>query len=217
MKSGMQMLLLLLGMVMAGACTNDAYESGDGRYSYLRADFCMLHAAGSGLADYALTDDGDTLRFSSPATVLWAMQPDSLYRALVYHDVSRRTLFGASRVMVVQPMLPSDSATVSTDPLTIESAWAAGGYLNIGFAVKTGQSDSIEVRQQLGLLLEQASVDASGKRTIALRVTHAQNGMPEYYTVRGYMSMPLAEGMQGATIRLSANTYRGTICREIEL
>lgn len=205
--------VLALGL---GACEVDKYETGDSRYSYLRADFAMLHTTDSATANYMLTDDGDSVAFAPPARVGWAATPDSLYRALVHYDVKTHECFAVSRIPVVRPTTTFTATTPPTDPLTIESVWVAGGFLNIGFAVKTGATDSIEARQQIGLALDSTVVAHDLHRTLYLRVTHAQNGVPEYYTVRGYMSMPLAADMRGATIEVSAQTYKGVRAFSVE-
>ncbi len=192
-----------------GACTVDDYESGDSRYSYMRAEFGMIHTSESGKTDYLLTDNGDSVAFDGLGKVSWAAGADSMYRALVYYDVSTSWFFSAKQVFVVTPAKPTPGKSASTDPLTIESVWVGGGFLNIGFAVKTGKSDSIASRQQLGLMLEGSTMSQDGRRILNIRLLHDQHNMPEYYTVRGYMSMPLAGDMKGAVIRLRANTYKG--------
>ncbi|KXB47876.1 hypothetical protein HMPREF1870_00590 [Bacteroidales bacterium KA00344] len=192
-----------------GACTVDEYESGDSRYSYMRAEFGMIHTSEAGKTDYLLTDDGDSVAFDGLGMVGWAAGADSMYRALVYYDVSTSRFFSAKQVLVVTPAKPAPGKSVSTDPLTIESVWVGGRFLNIGFAVKAGNGDSIASSQQLGLMLEGNTMSQDGRRILNIRLVHDQNNMPEYYTVRGYMSMPLASDMKGASIRLRANTYKG--------
>lgn len=205
-KTGTLAFFLMMGMT---ACEVDDYASGDGRYSYMRADFGMLHTTADAKADYVLTDDGDSIAFSKSPTIKWKASVDTLWRALVYHDVASKEMFSATPVGVVTPSMVSQMEEIPTDPLTINSLWVGGGYLNIGFAVKAGQTDSIEVQQVVGLVLENVAIDSGGNKVFNLRVAHAQNGVPEYYTVRGYMSMPLTNDMQGAVIRLRANTYEG--------
>lgn len=205
-KTGTLIFFLMMGMT---ACEVDDYESGDNRYSYMRADFGMLHTTAEAKADYMLTDDGDSIAFSKPSTIKWKVTVDTLWRALVYYDVASKEIFSAMPVGVVNPTKVSQMEKIPTDPLTISSLWVGGGFLNIGFAVKTGQVDSIEVQQVIGLVLENATAGSGGNSVFNLRVVHAQNGVPEYYTVRGYMSMPLTNDMQGAVIRLRVNTYEG--------
>lgn len=208
-KKGSFGILFLLALVVFGACTTDGYEAGDGEYSYLRADFCMLHTSDTVLADRAVTDEGETVVFKTPTKVKWAVKRDTLYRALIHYDANTKKLFSASRVLVIRPTVRALGKTYPADPLNIETVWIAGGYLNIGFALKSGVADSIGVKQTIGLLLDAPVSDGGGQRTIDLTMIHAQNGVPEYYTVRGYMSMPLSPELRGTTIRLSVNSYAG--------
>ena len=172
-------LLLIAGVLLLLSCKNDSYESGDSRYSYLRADFCMMHTSDKGAIDYLLIDGGDTVRIATPVKLNWASKADSLYRALVYYDVITRQMFSATSVLVTQPVSKQKAATLSTDAITVESTWEGGGYFNVAFNVKTGQTDEI------------IKHDNGAPDDIYLMLTHNQNGQPEYYTVRGYLSTPL--------------------------
>lgn len=192
-----------------GACTVDEYESGDGHYSYLRADFAMVHTSSSGKINHMLTDAGDAVVFDAPWTASWATKADSVYRALVYYDVSTNRYLSSAPVIVTSPARLSPGITVPTDPLTIESTWVSGGFFNIAFAVKAGRTDSVGIVRKMGLIFDNHVSAGGSRRTVDIRIFHAQNGIPEYYTVRGYMSMPLANAWQGAVIRLRANTYEG--------
>lgn len=211
--------LWLAGLLAAtlAACTTDTYQSGDGRYSYLRADFGLVHTADSVRADWLLTDGGDSVRFASPVRVGWAAKADTFYRALVYYDSQARTVFSATPVVVAEPLPKKTAGSLPDDPLTIESLWVGGGFLNIGFALKTGRAEGLDTRQQLGLVLDTVTVSADGHRYVTLLLTHAQNGVPQYYTTRGYMSMPVDKGLRACTVRLSANTYAGRKTYTVEL
>lgn len=141
-------LLLIAGVLLLLSCKNDSYESGDSRYSYLRADFCMMHTSDKGAIDYLLIDGGDTVRIATPVKLNWASKADSLYRALVYYDVITRQMFSATSVLVTQPVSKQKAATLSTDAITVESTWEGGGYFNVAFNVKTGQTDEQQKRSR---------------------------------------------------------------------
>ena len=185
-------LLLIAGVLLLLSCKNDSYESGDSRYSYLRADFCMRHTSDKGAIDYLLIDGGDTVRIATPVKLNWASKADSLYRALVYYDVITRQMFSATSVLVTHPVSKQRAATLSTDAITVESTWEGGGYFNVAFNVKTGQTDEKQKAQQVGLVVDTIiKHDNGAPDDIYLMLTHNQNGQPEYYTVRGYLSTPL--------------------------
>ena len=197
-------------VALISSCSSGDYEAGDGRYSYLRADFGMVHTEGSPVrADYMVTDGGNRIAFHEQPVVDWLQKPDTVYRALVHYDVSTFNVFSVSQVSVVEVEDKPGSVGVGTDPLDIESAWMDGGFLNIGFAVRTGKVDQKDERQRVGVVREAEMTDWQGRGHLFLRVVHAQNGVPEYYTVHGYMSLPVTEDMRGVVIHLSANTYKG--------
>ena len=76
------------------------------------------------------------MRIATPVKLNWASKADSLYRALVYYDVTTRQMFSASPVLVTQPVSKQKAATLSTDAITVESTWEGGGYFNVAFNVK---------------------------------------------------------------------------------
>ncbi len=202
-------LIVLLAFVFA-SCDNEDYETGDSRYSYLKVEFGMLHTSSAQQADYLLTDDGERVTFASPIAAAWANKADTLYRALTYYDASKHTVFSASQVPVVQPALRDTLKQIDVDPLTLESVWRGGGYLNVGFAVKSGVNEEIDTRQTIGLIRDSLVTDRAGHRTLYLTMRHAQNNVPQYYTVRGYLSMPLPDSISNANIIFNANnTYDG--------
>ncbi|MCI6618621.1 MAG: NigD-like N-terminal domain-containing protein [Prevotella sp.] len=211
-------ILLCLLLIMA-ACTADQYDTGDGRYSYLSADFVRAHTSMAGAVDYAVTDDGDSLILNPEGKASWATKADSVYRALLYYN---KVKGGAepvviTRVPVIIPLATSRPDTLRTDPVTFESAWVSkdGRYLNVGYAVKTGRSDQADTQYQtLGIRLDSAVADTEGRRRISLTMYHDQHGVPEYYSVRGYVSIPLDKVQRPCTLELTVNTYSGVVRRE---
>lgn len=199
-------LLLITGVA---SCSSDGYETGDGRYSYLQAEFCKAHVTTAKTVDYILTDGGDSVRLATPATVGWAPAKDTLWRALAYYDKAARKLFSLSQVLVARPLVKKSLDSVATDPLTLESAWMGGGFLNIGFAVKTGSSDQVDASQAIGIMVDSIETEGEATSAVTLRLLHAQNDVPQYYTVRSYLSMPLPAAWRGAKMTVVANTYRG--------
>lgn len=202
--------LISLGMLAATAgCSSDAYDTGDGQYSYLQADFGMAHVTAAKTVDHFLTDRGDTVWLSTPVTASWLPAKDTLCRALAYYDVKTKRLFSLSQVLVTRAADKAHMDNVPTDPLTLESTWCGGGYLNIGFAVKTGQTDVVDARQSIGLMVDSVETDGDSVRAVILRLLHEQNGVPQYYTVKSYLSMPLPSEWKHARLTVTANTYQG--------
>lgn len=206
---GLTLTALLGTLATATGCSSDAYDTGDGRYSYLQADFGMAHVTAAKTVDYLLTDRGDSVWLATPATASWLPGKDTLCRALAYYDVKTKRIFTLSQVLVAQATGKAHATNAPTDPLTIESAWPGGGYLNIGFAVKSGQTEALDARQTIGLRVDSVETEGDTVRAVTLRLLHGQNGVPEYYTVKGYLSMPLPPKWRNARLTVTANGYHG--------
>lgn len=80
-------IILFAVAILLPACSSDAYESGDGRYSYLRADFVEASTDADAHFYAADTDDGAKLNLSPTITASWANVADTTYRALLYYNV----------------------------------------------------------------------------------------------------------------------------------
>lgn len=213
-KLGVLVSAVLPLALLVGGCTNESYDTGDGRYSYLRADFGMAHAERPLSIDYFISDDSDTLHFQSPLSPMWAVTGGEYYRCLLYYNVgesaSEVSPVSVSQVLVARVLPPSD--TLSTDPLVFQGAWIGGGYLNVAFEVKTGQADGVDSKQIVGMTLDSISADSTAWMTML----HSQNGVPEYYSSRSYMSVPL-DSIPAKEISLSVNTYNGKAVKRLEL
>lgn len=212
-------LFTLLFALLLSACTNEAYDSGDGRYSYLRADFTEAHTIAAKTFDRATTDDGEALRLDPYATADWAEKADTVYRALLYYNkvegAAAYEPVTIARVPVVFPIAADKiEGETKTDPVTLESLWvsANGRYINLALLLKTGKADDPEAVQSIGITKEE-STDGS----LTLRVLHDQGSVPQYYTSRIFLSIPVTDDLDGHSIRLIVNTYKGIVEKTIAL
>lgn len=211
---------------IAFACSHDAYESGDSKYSYLRTDFVTAYANTAGLIPAALTDNDDSLVFSTPIKLNGTARTDSTYRLMLYYDLkgtdlTRRpwtvTPMAYRAVPVLQPLQPTDSAATMTDPVVFESAWASsnGRYLNLSLSLMTGQPDTQNAEgQSLGIVLDGVRTEGSGRRIFTYHLCHSQGNIPEYYKSTVYVSLSTRGKHAGDIVRISLNTYQGWITRE---
>ena len=210
-------------MLWMAACTSEDYETGNGEYSFLRADFAEVQTADEKKVVNARTDEGDTLVLQPPLDCSWATVPDSTYRALLYYSREPGNKlevkgFSAAQVLVLQAKEVKDETKVRTDPLTLESAWISpnGKYLNLGMFVKTGVSDAKDAYQTLAMMRD-TTITSEGVQVHHLRLFHNQNGVPEYYSSRIYTSTPLAPFDKGDLLRIEINTYDGPVVRFFEV
>ncbi len=202
---------------------DENYDSGDGKYSYIKADFVEAHTISAKEINYVKTDDGDSLVLSPHVSADWAAKSDSDYRALLYYynnvDNNTTTAYSISRVPVVAYHPLSDFKEIHTDPVNFESAWVSTNskYLNIGFYVKTGQQDASTNSQTISIINDGLVSKSDGTHELCLRMYHDQNGVPEYYSTKGYISIPIANLPKGYIIHLSINTYNGMITKDFTI
>lgn len=224
----MRRLLLVLSLaVLFAACENDAYDAGDGALSYMRADFVEASTDASARFVSIVTDDDERFVVSPSFECKWAEKPDTVYRALLYYNkveapdgsVSAQPV---SMSPVMTPKIrPYDDVEElpATDPVTLVSAWRSrnGKYVNLELSVKTGNPDDENIRHVLGLLYEGVERNGSGGKRMNLLLTHNRMGMPEYYSVTAFVSIPVSDvpGVLsgGDEIAVRVSTYGGMVTK----
>lgn len=213
---------MALAAVVLASCEHDGYESGDGSLSYLTAELAVLHTASNRSATSADLDNGTTLSISNPFTTSWMTKADTIYRALLYYDVAtdgskKVKARSVSAVPVLRPMEQSKVNDMHTDPVGVESVWAAkSGYINMSLLLKAGKTDGEDAVQTLGLVDCGTTVGNDGKRTRYLKLYHDQGGVPEYYTVQRYASIDTKDLGDVDAISITVNTYSGEMTKTLE-
>ena len=162
------------------------------------------------------------LLFSPHVFKEWASTPDSVYRSLLYYNKvnnDRTTeVYSIVQIPVVKIHKLKGTDEISTDPLFLKSAWISKNrkYLNLYFGIKTGVEDGNDNIQTLSVVYDPDVNNSNDSRNPYIKVVHKQNGVPEYYTSYGYISVPLNDFALGTTIHLSVNTYdKGWITKDL--
>jgi len=210
------MVLLLVALTFS-ACDKEGYNTGDGDYSYLRADFAEAYTDGHSKIRAVMTDEGDSIVLASPFAKT-GFDADTIYRGVFYYntynDGSKEPYaFSTIPVMAVREKMPDDS--VAYDPMGLGSVWKAstGRYINVALLVKTGSDEENDSSQQIRLMRDTLYTNRAGTNTLRLVFLHWRNGVPEYYTFRQYVSIPLAplrdELSAGDSIAIRLYTYDG--------
>ena len=213
---------MALAAAVLASCEHDGYESGDGSLSYLTAELAVLHTASNCSATSADLDNGTTLSISNPFTTSWMTKADTIYRALLYYDVAtdgskKVKARSVSAVPVLRPMEQSKVNDMHTDPVGVESVWAAkSGYINMSLLLKAGKTDGEDAVQTLGLVDCGTTVGNDGKRTRYLKLYHDQGGVPEYYTVQRYASIDTKDLGDVDAVSITVNTYSGEVTKTLE-
>ena len=203
--------------LLSVACTNDSYDSGDGNFSYLTAEMVLLHTGSDMKAVSATTDNGENLTLANPFQQEWMTRPDTVYRALLYYDRTGEPevkVRSVARVPVLHAVEASRVADLSDSPVGLESIWQTAGcdYVNLSLLLKSGKADGDNM-QTIVLADDGVAVDATGKRHARLRVVHDQGSVPEYYTVRQFVSLSLADYAHADSVDISVNTQKAIVGR----
>ena len=205
----MRNLLCLLMVFAAVACTQDAYEKGEGAYSEMTAQLADAHVNSDKRVDYVDTDEGEHLMLSQSASARFITKADTTYRVSFYYKMveGKAEPLSMGRVTVFSPQVIK---AMKTDPVRMESMWIGRSkkYLNMSFYVMTGTTDDDDVKQTLGCRGDGVTKNADGTQTLRLTLYHDQGGVPEYYSQRVYVSIPI-QGIKVDSISLQVNTYDG--------
>ena len=77
-------------------------------------------------------------------------------------------------------------------------------------AIKAGTTTADEAGvQSVTLVSNGPKLHADGRTTARFTLYHDQAGVPQYYTVRQYASLPLAEVGAADSVSITVNTYAG--------
>ena len=225
----MKKLLLFLAVIICSlltvlniSCTQEAYESGDGKYSYMRADFVDAHTNAEGKLFSVMTDEGDSLLLTVPTERNWAAKADTTFRSLLYYNKveSKAELISISSVPAPFIRELSDlEEGMKTDPVKFVSSWTSPNrrYLNLELVLMTGTASEEVPLQKIGCVCDSVSTDADGSHHVWLNFYHDQNGVPEYYSSKVYMSIMTSrlpvQMKEGDQVSILINTYTGKITR----
>lgn len=219
------MLMPLVALLMA--CSSDSYDTGDGSLSYMVADFVEAETDASAKVMSIVTDRDERLWLTRSVKLDWAEKPDTAYRSLIYYNKVKdgNGQYVAEPVGATQVPTPAVTATadikggMKTDPVVFESAWKShnGKYINLDLSVKTGTVDGEYGQQTVGMACDGIDTRTDGTRLVRLTLYHDQASVPEYYSAKLYMSIPMEyipiELSAGDEVQVSIVTYGGQVVK----
>ena len=199
-------------LLVLSSCANDAYDKGEGEYSLMQAEMAEVHINSDVLVDYFITDTNDRYMVATPFQNSWMKTPDSTYRAVAYfnkRDDGMADVIGLSRVGV---LIPKKLKKLKTDPVRFESVWVSPNrdYLNASIYLLVGSTDDDKAIHTLGCHIDTLHQNVDGTKTIQLIFHHDQGGVPEYYSQRTYVSIPLKDALADS-VCITMHTYDGII------
>lgn len=205
------------------SCTTEQYDSGDGKWSYLRSDFAEVCTDAQSRMSSFTTDEQLSLQVEGTPKVSWMTTPDSTYRALVYYAVPGSPapvkVFTVNNVLCPKIKRLQTLAPLKTDPVSFVALWLSANrkYVNITFDVKTGSSGSDADGQSIGAVLTDMTRNADGTLTAHITFCHDQGNVPQYYSSRQYASLAVAQMQDADSASIVINSYKGKVVKTISL
>lgn len=201
--------LVLFAAVLLTACGEDEYV-----YPDLITEMSCLKTDAEGFGTQIITDNG----------TVWHLQegnrPDSLTADSLYRVVSRfepLTTADASKaeamvyafwsVIATLPQAESEFESIHTDPVSIQSIWRSGDYLNMVLQIKVKDQ-----KHQLAFIDNGIISHTNGTQTLALTLFHDRKNDVEGFDQKFYLSVPLwhyqGKLNKGDKIVFQLNTYK---------
>lgn len=203
--------------LITSSCTQDAYEKGDGELSSMVAEMGDGYTASDKKVTRFVTDNGEQFSVSNPFTSNLMQKPDTVYRAVFYYinKGEKAEVKGLNKVLVVTPRKMKE---MKADPVRLESVWMgkSKAYLNLSLYLMQGYTDDKEAIHKIGFSCDSLYQNADGTKTLRLTFYHDQAGVPEYYSQRTFVSIPM-QAVDADSIRLDINTYEGLVVKLLKI
>ena len=210
MKTYLKAIYIFLSAVLLSACGKEDYV-----YPNLITEMTCLKTDAKGFGTQIVTDQG----------IVWHLQegnrPDSLTADSTYRVVSRfapinETEAQAYALWKVIAPLPKPAEAydiIHTDPVSIQSIWRSGDYLNMVLHIKVKDQE-----HELSFIENGITSDNNGTQTLMLTLYHDRKGDVEGFDQKFYLSVPLWHYQdklnKGDHIVFQLNTYQeGTTSR----
>lgn len=216
MKNLIKAYCLFLAAILLNSCGEEEYV-----YPNLITEMVCLKTNTEGFGDQIITDEGKVWHLRE------GNQPDSLTTDSIYRVVCRyapqtppesmnleATAYSFLSVIAPIPLPATSFETIHTDPVSIQSIWRSGNYLNMILNIKIKEKGS-----KLAFIEDGISTGDDGKRTLSLTLFHNRNNDIEGFDQKYYLSVPLWHYQnilqKGDTIVFNLNTYKeGMTSRE---
>ena len=192
------------------ACGEDDYV-----YPDLITEFSCLTTDAKGFGTQIITDEGKTWNLKEGNRPN-KLTPDSTYRVVSRFapiDDTYATAYSFWKAISPIPQPENMYETIHTDPVSIQSIWKSGNYLNLILQIKVKDK-----QHELSFIDHGIVTNEDGTQTLTLTLFHDRKDDVEGFDEKHYLSVPLwyyQENLkQGDHIVIHLNTYKeGMISR----
>lgn len=196
--------------MLLSACGEEEYV-----YPDLITEFSCLTTDAKGFGTQIVTDEGK----------IWHLQegnrpnkltPDSTYRVVSRYapiDDTYATAYSFWKAISPIPQPENMYETIHTDPVSIQSIWKSGNYLNLILQIKVKDK-----QHELSFIHHGIVTNEDGTQTLTLTLFHDRKDDVEGFDEKHYLSVPLWHYQdklnRGDQIIIHLNTYKeGMISR----
>lgn len=194
------------------SCEHNAYETGDGDLSYMRADYADITITKHEVSNIT-TDNDVNLIPPHDIAVSSDLPQDTMLRRLIHYNMTAADqpiqLLRLTPVSILTPHSPDEEGTMRTDPVKLAAAWLSANrrYINLQLGIMTGNAADPSVVRSLRIVCDSTHTTGRGHAFLSLRYDNA--GTPEYYTEDLYVSIPASSITSADTVTITVNTYSG--------
>ena len=196
--------LILFAALVLTSCGEEVYV-----YPNLVTEMVCLKTDNQGFGTHFVTDEGRTWHLPKDS------RPDSLTADSTYRVVSRYApinetdakAYSFYKTISTLPQPESEYEIIHTDPVSIQSIWRSGDYLNMVLQIMVKDQ-----KHELSFIENGIAENADGTQTLTLTLYHDRKGDVEGYNEKYYLSIPLwhYQGIlnKGDQIVLQLKTYK---------
>ena len=196
--------LIFFAVLVLTSCGEEAYV-----YPDLITEMVCLKTDNQGFGTHFVTDEGHTWHLAKDN------RPDSLTADSTYRVVSRYAplnetdakVYSLYKTISTLPKLESAYESIHTDPVSIQSIWRSGDYLNMVLQIMVKDQ-----KHELSFIENGITTNADGTQTLTLTLYHDRKGDVEGFNEKHYLSIPLWHYQdilnKGDQIVLQLNTYK---------
>lgn len=183
MKLLLKRYFILFAVVLLTACGEEEYVFPD-----LITEMSCLRTDSKGFGTQIITDEG----------TIWHLQegsrPDSLTADSLYRVVSRFAPVADSEAVaysfwkVISPLPKPENkyGSIHMDPVSIQSIWRSGDYLDMVLQVKVKDQE-----HELSFIDNGVVTNTDGSQTLTLSLFHDRKNDVEGFDQKFYLSVPL--------------------------
>ena len=204
MKHFLKQYSILLAALLFTSCGEEEYVFPD-----LVTEMVCLKTDANGYGTHFITDKGHTWNLQK------GNQPNKLTADSTYRVVSRYAPLNDTDAQAYSfyqtisnlPKPAGEYESIHTDPVSIQSIWRSGDYLNMVLQIKVKDQ-----KHDLSFIDNGITTNDDGTQTLALTLYHDRKGDVEGFDEKYYLSIPLwhyqGKLNKGDQIVFQLNTYK---------